>query len=222
MNKDTSTVVIGLCGRSGSGKGYLSEIFGEFGINSIDTDAVYHEMTGTPIGGKVHPCMRELAEQFGNAVLNNDGSLNRRALSEIVFAPDGKEKLNTLNRITHRYILEETARRIASAESSGDAAVIIDAPLMFESGCDRMCDVIIAADAPEEVLLRRISDRDGISISAAQSRLASQISRDELSERADFVINTHKSRDELSDEVRELLSRITDKNYTEKGKDRKK
>lgn len=200
--------VIGLCGRSGSGKSFVSRLFEGFGIPSIDTDKVYREMTGAPTGGVLSPCMKELVREFGETVLAEDLSLNRRALADIVFARDGEEKLHALNRITHRYILGEAERRIEKYGKCGRWAVIVDAPLLFESGFDKKCDVIIAATAPEETLVERIVARDRIDVSAAMRRLAVQLSDADVKHRADYVINTDRDEASLKREIARVLERI--------------
>lgn len=171
--------IIGLCGRSGSGKGYVSKLFFRRGIPSVDTDAVYRELMS---GDREAPseCLAEVSREFGEEVIAPDGSLDRRALADIVFAPGAQDRLRTLDRITHKYILAECLRRITEYEKRGVKAVILDAPLLFESGFDTQCDITVFVSAPEEVCISRICERDGISPYKAEQRLASQMSREEL------------------------------------------
>ena len=82
-----------------------------------------------------------------------DGSLNREFVRAAVFAEDGAEKRELLNRTSHPFIIEETLRRAEGLGSRGFRAVIVDAPLLFESGLDEKCDLIIATDAPDGVLI---------------------------------------------------------------------
>ncbi|MBQ6789301.1 MAG: dephospho-CoA kinase [Clostridia bacterium] len=200
--------VIGLCGRSGSGKSFVSRLFEGFGIPAIDTDKVYREMTGAPAGGVLSPCMKELVREFGETILAEDKSLNRRALADIVFARGGEEKLRALNRITHRYILGEAERRIEKYGKDGKWAVVVDAPLLFESGFDKKCDVIIAATAPEETLVERIVARDRIDVAAALRRLAVQLSVQDVKKRADYVINTDTDAEELKLKIAGVIDSI--------------
>lgn len=182
-------VRIGLCGRSGAGKGTVCGIFFEYGIPSIDTDAVYKQMTESVCDEKhLSPCMTELVHTFSKNILNGDLSLNRRALADIVFAPNGSESLKRLNAITHRHILARTEQKINELCAEGARAVIIDAPVLFESGYDKLCDVTVAVDAPDDILVERIMKRDGICRADAERRLASQLTREQLEERSDFLI----------------------------------
>ncbi len=203
------TTVIGLCGRSGSGKGYLCSVFAELGVPAIDTDAVYRALTSAPDGDVPRECTAALAREFGEEILAPELSLNRRALAQIVFAEGAQDKLKRLNEITHAYILSETDRIIESLAEDGASAVIVDAPVLFESGYNRKCDFILAAVAEDEVLLRRIMNRDGISAEAARARLAAQLTNEELSRRADFVIDTHADRAVLKARAEELLEKIS-------------
>ena len=166
--------VVGLCGRSGSGKGYVSSRFFECGIPSIDTDRVYRESV---LSG---PCLCEIVSEFGDSVLNEEGRLDRRSLAAIVFAPGCEEKLVRLNEITHKYILQETLKLIERYEAEGHRSVIIDAPVLFESGFDKICDLKVCVTAPREVSVMRICERDSRSREEAERRLDSQIDESEL------------------------------------------
>ena len=183
---DGKPVLIGLCGRSGAGKGYVSALFSAFGIPAIDTDAVYRDLTGP--SETLSPCMAALVERFGDAVRSPDGSLNRPVLRAMVFGGD-RESLGDLNRISHAFILEETLRRAEQLAKASHSLVLIDAPLLYESGFDRLCAAVVCVTAPEEVLIRRIMARDGIGRTDAEKRLATQKPTEELEERADYRID---------------------------------
>ena len=200
--------VIGLCGRSGAGKSFVSRIFEKQGVPAIDTDEVYREMTGVPRGGVMSSCMTELVSAFGEYILSSDGALDRKALSRIVFGKGGREKLDMLNSITHKYILSEAERRIERFHKNGAWAVIVDAPLLFESGFDKKCDFIVAASAPQEILVERIISRDRLDTEAALRRLAAQLSDDDVRHRADFVIETDAPAERLYSRVANVLSEI--------------
>ena len=177
---------IGLCGRSGSGKGYVSGIFAELGIPVIDTDAVYRRMSGpaeTP-----GECMAELARAFGEQILNADHSLNRRAMADIVFAPGGDAARELLNRITHSHILREVRRLAQAYTEEGNRFVLIDAPLLFESSFDALCRYTVCVSAPDSVCVKRITARDGITEEEAIRRLSAQITAEELIRRCDYAI----------------------------------
>ena len=196
--------VIGLCGGSGSGKGVVSALFAELGIPSIDTDAVYHELTSCDT-----ECLRALADAFGKEIITENGSLNRRVLADIVFNSERSEENRALlNEISHRHILAETRNRLSRLEESGARAAIVDAPLLFESGFDRECNLIIAVTADEEARLCRIMRRDGITRERALERVRTQICDSELSRRADFVIVNDGDLANLRERVENIAEKI--------------
>jgi dephospho-CoA kinase len=215
--RKTGVMEVGLCGRSGSGKGYVSAVFARFGIPSVDTDAVYRALTGP--APEPSPCMRALSERFGPSVLSPDHSLNRAAMRTLVFGEGNGENLADLNAISHRFIREDTRRRTAELFEAGYPVVLVDAPLLYESGFDSFCEAVVCVTAPEDVILRRIMARDGLSREDAAKRLAAQIPAEELEERADFTIVNDGSLQELEARVEAVareLFRIRSERYGER------
>lgn len=209
-------MLVGLCGRSGSGKGYISKMFDENGIPSIDTDAVYREMTGplTAADSSIEhatqkyefsPCMTELIDRFGERIVAPDGSLNRRVMRDLVFGED-HAVLSDLNRITHRHILKKTEELAEELYESGHSIVLIDAPVLYESGFDKFCEAVVCVTAPENVIIERIMKRDGLPIEEARRRLAVQKPVSELEDLADYIINNVGERPELYKLVRECIA----------------
>ena len=96
--------------------------------------------------------------------------------------------MSKLNEITHKHIKRETEKILAENERNGAIATAVDAPVLFESGFDRMCDVTMCVTAPSELKIKRIMERDGITREKAMSRLASQLTDDELRARCDIEI----------------------------------
>lgn len=179
-------VIIGLCGSSGAGKGYVSRIFEDYGIPCIDTDKLYREKT-TKKGTK---CLEELVSEFGCDILTAEGELNRGKLAEIVFEScDAKKRLNRLNEVAHKYIKIDTESILKENKSQGKVATIIDAPVLYESGFDKMCDFTVAVVAPREVKIERIISRDQITKEKAEARLSSQLSDEELIKRSTYYID---------------------------------
>ena len=197
---------IGLCGRSGTGKGYVSHIFAKNGVPAVDTDAVYRELTKP--GNELSPCMIELIGAFGDAVRNDDNSLNRKKLAEIVFRDGGSADLQKLNHITHKHILEKTKVIAEDFFASGAKAVLIDAPVLFESGFDAFCSCTVCVTAPLAVSVKRIIKRDGISEEDALRRLNSQVSEEELIRLCDYRIVNGENEETLEEQVAEILVKI--------------
>ncbi len=206
-------MLVGLCGRSGSGKGYISKIFADYGIPSIDTDAVYRNMTGP--GTEMSRCMAELVSRFGERVRASDGSLDRSVMREIVFNGDGKA-LADLNAITHKHILYETMEIARALCQNGNDIILVDAPLLYESGFDKICERVVCVTAPEEVILARIIKRDGLSESDAKKRLAVQTLVKELEAKADYVIENNDDKAAILSSVEKCakeLKRIYKEKY---------
>lgn len=192
--------IIGLSGSSGSGKGYVSRTFLKFGVPAIDTDRVYREVTTKKGSG----CLDELVLEFGKGILDEDGTLNRKVLADIVFEGDGsKARLEKLNEIAHKHIKIDTERIISKYEAEGKRAVIIDAPVLFESGFDKMCDFTVCVTAPYNLKLERILSRDGITKEKAEARLKNQLSDDELIKLSKYKIDN--SNCEIHSQIENIL-----------------
>ena len=167
-------MVIWLCGGSGSGKSVLASLFRENGYKIIDADKIARESV---LPEKA--AYGEIVTAFGKEFLNPDGTIDRRKLGRAVFA-DG-EKLAVLNRITHKYIIEEML-----SEAEGEKNVVCDAPLRNTFGVP--CDKTLYVTAPEEVRVLRIMARDGISRTEAENRIGAQSGENEYLSDADAVI----------------------------------
>lgn len=194
--------VIGLCGRSGSGKGYVCALFARRGIPSIDTDAMYRVMTApAPAPSE---CVREIADHFGESMIRADNSLNRAALRECVFSDP--EKLALLDRIAHKHILAGVRVRLAEFEAAGVPAAIVDAPVLFESGFDSECDITVAVVAPDDLRIERIILRDGISRDAALARLGTQKNDEELIALCDLTVRNAGYNGEVERDVDRVVA----------------
>lgn len=176
--------VIGLTGPTGAGKGAVSSAFlRQYGIPAIDTDQVYHALLIPP-----SDCLNELVAAFGAEILTADGCLDRPALSKIVFSDPSREKQLLLNRITHKFVLDRTSELLEQYRCTDVPAVLVDAPLLYESGYDAKCDAVIAVLAPEDIRRRRIMQRDALSEERADARLNMQKSDDFYTARAQYVV----------------------------------
>ena len=194
-------LTVGLTGPSGAGKGIIASLFARFGVPSIDTDRVYHDLLIPPSA-----CLDELKEAFGKGILLPDGTLDRRALASLVFSEGGTQNLAALNRITHRHILEKTKDILAAYEAEGVPAVLVDAPQLFESGFDRECGFILSVLAPFDLRLARVMERDGLDEERGRARLEASHTDEFFRERSDAVIINNGSIDSLESEVRRLLA----------------
>lgn len=197
--------IVGLCGGSGSGKGSVSAILSDLGYSVINTDDIYHYLVSHDTD-----CLRDIRREFGDDVING-GALDRRKLSAIVFSGiDAKERLKTLNQITHHHVLCEVRDLTSKLYAEGKKIVFVDVPLLFESGFNNECDVTVSVLADKEIRINRICDRDGLDRTSANRRIASQIPDDILKNRTDYSILNNGSLSELNAQVKELI-KIIDK-----------
>ena len=194
-------LVIGLTGCTGSGKGCVGQCFLSYGINTIDTDMVSREVCR-----KGSPCLSELTDCFGKCILNDDGTLNRKKLAELAFSDADKHK--KLNSITHKHILDDVRKWLNVCEANGDAAAIVDAPLLYESGFDKECDIIIAVIAPKETRVGRIRLRDGITVAEINARMSKQTEDEFYTQNADFIIVNDSTVSALQTQVDAIYSEI--------------
>ena len=194
-------IIIGLCGRSGSGKSTVGNYLKNVGFDYIDSDLIAREVVAPS-----SPCLNELVNSFGEKILLENGELNRSVLRDISFS--SPDKLATLTKITHYYILKEIDSRIQSFKRKNSRAVIIDAPLLFEANLDKKCDKIIAVIADKEICLARIMSRDNLSPEAAEKRLSSQKSNEFLIANADCIIENNTTKDELISKIETVIDKV--------------
>lgn len=167
--------IIGITGGSGCGKSHICARLAARGMTAVDCDVVAREIMKP---GRA--CLSETVEAFGEDILEN-GVLNRKKLAKLVFSD--KEKLAELNRITHKYILEDIYNRIEQAESG---IVLIDGAVLIESGI--VCDKLIGVLADKAVRKKRIMERDGLSEEEAERRINAQQPDSFYLENCDLVI----------------------------------
>ena len=194
-------VTIGLTGPSGAGKGAVSTIMNRYGIRVIDADKVYHDIISAP-----SQCLDELALNFGSGILAPNGSLDRSALSAVVFADNGKDKLELLNSITHKYVVDDIRSRIYCTCSVMPTACVIDAPLLIEAGLVRDCLFTIAVLADKEIRASRIALRDKISEQRAMARINAQKPDEFYIENCDYVIYNNGDIAQLNAAVLKILT----------------
>ena len=195
-------LIIGLTGATGAGKGLFGRNASEkHGALHIDTDK-----TARQVVEPRKPCLEEIKAYFGEGVINPDGSLDRKVLGRIVFSD--AEKLSVLNGITHRYITAEVRETLSRAEKDGYKAAIIDAPLLFESGEDSLCDVTVGVIAQKNVRKQRIMNRDGITDEMAENRIASGKNSEFFKEKCDYILENNQSDTDFLAQADKLILEI--------------
>lgn len=172
-------IVIGLTGNSGTGKSSVAKIMKKYGALILDCDKIAHE--NMAFGGCAY---NEIISAFGKDILNDDETINRKVLGNIVF--NDSEKLDILNRITHRKIVQRIKDEIENADCK---CVVIDAPLLIEAGLDAVSDRVWVVTADTKVRIERIMNRDGISRQEVLNRFSKQTPFEILEKKADLIID---------------------------------
>jgi len=190
--------IIGLTGGIGTGKSTVSNYLIEKGFKIADADKIAREIVMPGM-----PALEEIRNVFGESVINEDGSLNRKALGAIVFKDENKRK--TLESITMSKICEVIEERTNEYRNTEKHIAFIDAPLLFEAGLDRLTDEIWVVDADIEVRLERVMKRDNISREAVMDRINSQFAKDFLLSKADVILDNSGTLEELIAQIDKLL-----------------
>lgn len=189
-------MIIGITGNSGSGKSEISKILSsKIDAEIIDADRVVKELSEP--GNKYY---KKIIELFGEEILNNNG-LNKKQIAQIIYTNEKKRK--ELNLITYKYVVEEIKNEAMKVQKPN---VIIDAPLLFESGLDKICDFIIGVIADRNNKINRICKRDNIDENIAEQRLNIQADDDYYIQRADYIIKNNGKIEEIN--MEELCTRI--------------
>lgn len=190
-------LVVGLTGNIGCGKSSLSELLMSKNIDVIDADIISREIMYD----------KELLEiifyEFGTEIKNNDGTLNRKKLGNIVFNDDGM--LMKLNSITHPAIKRKINDRIIDISNQGKNIVVIDAALLIEGKFLDLVDKLVVITCNEEVQLNRVVNRDNMTKEEALKRINSQMKQDEKIKYADYIIDNSKDMNNLKDEFDKLF-----------------
>lgn len=203
MNCFENVMIVGLTGQSGAGKTTVCRVFEQNGFTIINADLVARKVTV-----KGSPCLKELCEFFGQHILFEDGSLNRRLLGDIVFAD--KKKLELLNSVTYPYITSEILDTIRRCSNKGHKLILLDAPTLFESRTDDFCELIISVISREDLRIKRIMERDSISRESAQNRIDSQLKEEFFRNNSDFIIKNNGNMENLFDVAKEVSDKIRD------------
>ncbi len=181
-------LLIGLTGGIGSGKSSVSARLASLGAVVVDADAIVRDVQAP--GGVV---LEAMVARFGAAIIGADGSLDRQAVADVVFTDAAA--LADLNAIVHPAVGAEIARRL-EVEASTDHVVILDVPLLVESGRDDLAGLIVV-DLDPEVAVARLVEHRGFRAEDARARIARQASREDRLARADFVIDNSGTPAEL-------------------------
>lgn len=190
---------IGLTGGIATGKSTVANLLTERGAVLIDLDLIAREVVEPG-----QPALARIAERFGQAVLREDGTLDRKKLGSIVFADEGQRK--ALEAILHPEIRSVMKERMALHESRDpNKLVVVDVPLLFESKLESYFEQIMLVYVPRGDQLKRLMKRDGLTTEEAERRLAAQMSIEDKRGRADIVIDNSGGIDRTREQIERWL-----------------
>lgn len=172
-----SRVVIGLLGGIGSGKSFVSSIFRQMGARIIDADQIVRRLLGTDA------VRRAYVRAWGRGILTAEGRIDPKAVARKTFGKPAQ--VRRLNRLIHPFVVREIVRALRAAK---ERAVVIDAPLLLETGTDRLCDVLVFVNAPLRERVKRVRKNRGWSESDLRKRESAQWSVSKKKSRADYVV----------------------------------
>jgi len=175
---------VGMTGSIGVGKSFVASVFVELGCHVLDADLTAREVV---LPGR--PGLSAITREFGDEVLNADGTLDRKRLGALVFADENRRQ--RLNHILHPFIIarqDEILREWEVEDPNGIG--IVDAALMIESGGYKRFDKLIVVHCRPEVQLERLMLRDKLSRDEAERRIAAQMPQEEKQKFADYLIDT--------------------------------
>ena len=198
MNREA--VIIGLTGQTGAGKTTVANELKNKNCLIIDADKVARDVVRP--GSK---CLKLLSLEFGDDICCLDGSLDRSLLSKRAFSD--RDRTNKLNEITHPFIVDEI-NCIIKNNKLKYRIIIIDAPLLIESGLNNICKVVISVVAPREIRLQRIIERDRITKQEAERRMASQNNEDFYKANSSYILDGSIDKESLLKEATELINKV--------------
>lgn len=178
----------------------MAAAFRKLGCTVVDADRTARTVADRS------DCLDRLKKAFGEGIVGPDGRLDRRELARRAFS--SPESTRRLNEITHPAIIAACLEQIEAARSAGCRAVILDAPLLFESGTQNLCNATVSVITPDAERLKRIIARDGIPEEDARQRMAAQHGNEYYRQNADYTFDGSTDWSDFDRAVGALLDRI--------------
>lgn len=189
-------MVIGITGNSGTGKSEIAKLLAK----KINAEIINADLVAKKLSEPGNIYNEKIIELFGEEILENK-KINRKKLAEIVY--NNSQKRERLNNLTYIYVGNEIKHMVKLTKNQN---VILDVPLLFESGLDKICDFTIAVLADEKTKVERICKRDGIDESIAKSRLSIQEKIEYYKTRADYILENNGNLNEIN--LEEICTKI--------------
>jgi len=195
-------LLVGLTGSIATGKSTVSRMFAHLGARVLDADLLAREVV---MPGQ--PAYLKIVEEFGQAVVQEDGTLDRKGLGAIVFAEPARRK--RLEEITHPAIAARQQRILSVLEEEAFEGIVIwDVALLFETGGVAKVDRVVVVYADPETEVARLVARDGMAEADARARIASQMPVAEKAKRAHYVIDNSGDRAHSEGQVKAVYEAL--------------
>ena len=202
---DKGITIVGVTGGIASGKSLVLRTFIKLGAYAVDCDVLCREA--------VLPCSKawwEIVNVFGKGILRQDLAINRQKLRGIVFGDP--EKLRRLERIIHPEVRRKCRERVEAIKRlSQNALVVIDVPLLIETGMQEEFDTVIVVYVREDTQIRRLMERDGVTKEAAKKMIELQMPLSDKLNFADAIINNEGTQEETENQVRKVFDSLSSK-----------
>ena len=193
---------IAVTGSAGSGKSSVCRILASLGVPVIDLDQLAREAVAPGM-----PAHRSIVEAFGSGVVLAGGELDRRALRERLLSdPEAKARMEGW---IHPEVYRLLADRTLQMEAAGASMVVVEFPLLFETGREGDYSHVVVVHVPKDVQVARLAARDAVSIASATALVEIQMSLDRKAERADFVIDNSGTPESVRVQVEQLLEQLS-------------
>jgi dephospho-CoA kinase len=197
-----SMLRVGVTGGIGSGKSLVCALFAGYGVPVLSADEVARQLMVSDADLR-----RRLILVLGPSAYRTDGALDKQFVASRIFSDPSLRK--KVDRLVHPKVEQEVGRRFGELDRNGHPLAIVEAALIFEAGFDKELDAVVVVDAPEEIRVKRVVERDHGTPEQVRERISSQMDPQQKTTKADYVIHNSGSLSELESSVRFLLTILT-------------
>ena len=202
-------IAIGVTGSVGTGKSTVAKMFGELGAEIMDADAIAHEVMEPK-----RVAWRRIVKRFGEGVLLEDQTIDRRRLAAVVFNDAGARR--ELEAIIHPQVLQEIQRRLGQWKRRRVKAAVVEVPLLFETQSQGMVDAVVVVTAPPEAQRQRLLKK-GFEPDDVDKRIAAQASQSAKAALADYQVDNAGSIEQTRRQVRDVWHRLVEASSKRRG-----
>jgi dephospho-CoA kinase len=189
--------ILGLTGSIGMGKTTTARLFADEGVPVHDSDAAVHRLYK-------NEAVAAIEQAFPGAAVN--GKIDRQKLGALVV--NDAAALKRLEAIVHPLVRQSEAKFLEEARARGEKIVVLDIPLLYETGGEKRVDAVVVVTAPAEIQRRRVLDRPGMTPDKLDALLAKQMPDAEKRRRADFIVDSGGGLESAREQVRDVLRKI--------------